>query len=372
MQETKKTTKTPIKPHIIKENPEEELLKDDKAWQAAFRQDTQEAYLKYLEKYKIHAERAKQQLQRFAFPMCLSVFKPLDHLRLLWWMLVMPQQLRIHKALYGDQQEKRIAKWLMSSLIWLPLLIPFLGSGLRTGNIFHLITSAGLGVGWLLTLRLKDDIQHRNLLFSVPIGIGIVLAFSLLLRIEKGLGNWNIYIVLIHASMILGVCSSILLHEILLKGYVWPKKKEARDWVETKQQRDKKLEKNEKFEQDIKTTGLKILVDGWWNGWDTVWKKILTQKIINGIMQSIFFIMMLISFLTKPVDEILSHILFFVRLMMILITFLYVLFIIENNVQKSLETYTPSPIARLLFCYLVIDYLFLIGYCILGNWQYFR
>jgi len=38
----------------------------------------------------------------------LSPLNPLDYLRLIWWLLVMPQYLKAYRETFGD--EKRLAK----------------------------------------------------------------------------------------------------------------------------------------------------------------------------------------------------------------------------------------------------------------------
>ena len=61
----------------------------------------------------------------------LSALNPLDYFRLLWWFLVMPQQLLAYQKQFGEEDEKRVGKWLASTLVWLPLLIPLLALGLE-------------------------------------------------------------------------------------------------------------------------------------------------------------------------------------------------------------------------------------------------
>ncbi len=56
---------------------------------------------------------------------------PLDYLHLLWWVLVMPQQLQAYREVFGNEDEKRLGNWLISSLIWWPLLLPTLALGLE-------------------------------------------------------------------------------------------------------------------------------------------------------------------------------------------------------------------------------------------------
>jgi len=131
---------------------------DEKAWEKARQQDTKAAYQAYLDgnTLKKYAREAKKQRERF---LSLSLFNPFDHLRLLWWILVMPQQLIAHRAIAGDKEQERVGKWLVSTLIWLPLLIPTLGLGLEVlphsskawPADTYLLSSGGVFVCWLLT-----------------------------------------------------------------------------------------------------------------------------------------------------------------------------------------------------------------------------
>jgi len=60
----------------------------------------------------------------------LSEWNPVDYIILLWWILVKPKQLQAYRQVFGDSDENRVGKWLVSSLTWWPLLIPILASGL--------------------------------------------------------------------------------------------------------------------------------------------------------------------------------------------------------------------------------------------------
>jgi hypothetical protein len=64
-------------------------------------------------------------------PRRLSPWNPLDQLRLFWWTLLSPQQLIDYRETYGDEDEERVGKWLLSSLAWWPLLVPTLALGLE-------------------------------------------------------------------------------------------------------------------------------------------------------------------------------------------------------------------------------------------------
>jgi serine/threonine protein kinase len=143
---------------------------DKKAWEKACQQNTQAAYQAYLDgntikkyaqaaKQKIEAIEADETEKRRRRLLSLSLFNPFDHLRLLWWTLVMPQQLIAHREIYGDEGLKRVGKWLVSTLIWLPFLMPSLGLGLELlphsskawSADTYLLWSAGMFVCWLLT-----------------------------------------------------------------------------------------------------------------------------------------------------------------------------------------------------------------------------
>ena len=93
----------------------------------------------------------------------LSLWNPLDHLRLLWWALVSPQQLDAYRQAFartapiytGDEtDEQRVAKWSTVVLGWLPfvILVLIIGPGNLLGK-FPLLFAGDLIailVLWLL------------------------------------------------------------------------------------------------------------------------------------------------------------------------------------------------------------------------------
>jgi hypothetical protein len=104
----------------------------------------------------------------------LSPFNPLDYLRLLWWVLVMPRHLQTYRKIFGKSDERRVGNWLVSTLTWWPLLIPTLVLGLElwphsakawTSETYLLVDALLLGC-WLLTgaLRINKD---------VPVGLAV-------------------------------------------------------------------------------------------------------------------------------------------------------------------------------------------------------
>jgi hypothetical protein len=89
----------------------------------------------------------------------LSPWNPLDHLRLLWWVLVTPQRLVAYREVFGKNAERSVGEWLVNTLAWLPLFIPLLALGLGTlprieeSSTTYLGASVGLVVAWVLTGR---------------------------------------------------------------------------------------------------------------------------------------------------------------------------------------------------------------------------
>ncbi len=144
----------------------------------------------------------------------LSPWNPLDYVRLLWWLFMNLQKLKVYRIIYGANDEKRVGTWLSSTLIWLPLLIPTLGFGLETlplienaySAITYLIMAFSLLLPWLLTawLWIKDDNSRQDV---VAFGIAISVAISIAALVADGLmGNAVIGIVL---SIVIGLVSII-------------------------------------------------------------------------------------------------------------------------------------------------------------------
>jgi hypothetical protein len=111
----------------------------------------------------------------------LSAFNPLDYIRLLWWVLVMPQQLIDYREKFGKEDEWRISKWLVSTFAWLPLLIPSLALGLgllpESGEHWlpetYFWMSAGLVGCWLLLGWLADSDEKWALVLGVLLVGGV-------------------------------------------------------------------------------------------------------------------------------------------------------------------------------------------------------
>ncbi|MDM8557678.1 hypothetical protein [Candidatus Parabeggiatoa sp. HSG14] len=117
----------------------------------------------------------------------LSPLNPFDHLRLLWWVLVMPQQLQIYRQFFGEVDEKHVGKLLVNTLTWWPFFVPTLALGVEllphfTEAILHpeayllistLLVGCWLIMGWLGNIGIK---RTANIVIGIIAGLvaGIV------------------------------------------------------------------------------------------------------------------------------------------------------------------------------------------------------
>jgi len=124
-------------------------------------------------------------------PKLLVALNPLDHFRLLWWVLVKPQQLQIYRQIFGEHDENRVGKWLVSTLTWWPLLMPTLASAMELllpspenwpPNAYLLFCILLVGC-WLLTGKVGDEGEGSimsnvafGVVFSVVFGVTYVVA----------------------------------------------------------------------------------------------------------------------------------------------------------------------------------------------------
>lgn len=119
----------------------------------------------------------------------LSHLNPLDYCRLLWWGLVTPQQLQAYRKTFGQKNEKQIGNWLVSTLIWWPLLIPCLALGFKQlpdiafekawlPEIYLLLSVIIVGA-WLLTggLKINKDVA-TSLAGLVSISMAVLVSIS--------------------------------------------------------------------------------------------------------------------------------------------------------------------------------------------------
>lgn len=135
----------------------------------------------------------------------LSPGDPLDHLRLLWWMLITPHRLKVYRDRFGEEDERRMGRWLASTLIWMPLVIPTLALGLGflprgagafpTG--FYLGGLFGLALAWTLTGWLgnidlaESEVSIASLGTTGVAMLGVVLAvvFGVAVGVPMGVAD---------------------------------------------------------------------------------------------------------------------------------------------------------------------------------------
>ena len=108
----------------------------------------------------------------------LSPWNPLSYLRLLWWALVTSWRVDDY-----EDNRHRVGKWLVSTLIWLPLFFPTLALGLGTLPCAEGISpttliwlSGSLALAWLLTGWLGD--KADDVTIGVVAIVAVILAFG--------------------------------------------------------------------------------------------------------------------------------------------------------------------------------------------------
>jgi hypothetical protein len=137
----------------------------------------------------------------------LKAYNPLDHLRLLGWLLFKPGRLSAYKSSFGDDNVKKVGAWTFSTLCWLPLMMIATGvaSGVLTitpsysssaptpvGQLLALGISAFILLSWLLTGWLgmssgkKYNVIQGAGLLSVMLmgGFCIIGGFAFLISFE--------------------------------------------------------------------------------------------------------------------------------------------------------------------------------------------
>ncbi len=159
----------------------------------------------------------------------LSPFNPLSYFQLLWWVLVSPQQLQSYRAIFGQDDEKRVGNWLVSSLIWWPLLLSSLALGLEQwphlaqwpANIYLLFSGLFL-LAWLFTgwVRITKDVTITlGILMSIIIGVGVAIGIAIILLSLMSV-NFKIALLLGIAlfiiAMIAGLMAVIVANDIAI------------------------------------------------------------------------------------------------------------------------------------------------------------
>jgi len=101
----------------------------------------------------------------------------------------MLQQLQAYRQFFDEADEIQKAQWVASTLIWWPLLMPTLASGLRllphSAHVsVYISLSALLMICWLLTGSFKIK-PYENVKFSVALIVALCIAFVVAIGIAQ-------------------------------------------------------------------------------------------------------------------------------------------------------------------------------------------
>ncbi len=109
-------------------------------------------------------------------PRRLYPWNPIDHFRLIYWVLLKPRLLDLYRDSYPGNDEYRVGKWLQSTIIWLPIylvtqagalgFLPALESSVFSQRSYLWI-SISVVTAWLLWAMASKSEQ--------PIGCGLIL-----------------------------------------------------------------------------------------------------------------------------------------------------------------------------------------------------
>ncbi|MEK8021908.1 MAG: LysM peptidoglycan-binding domain-containing protein [Candidatus Parabeggiatoa sp.] len=230
-------------------------------------------------------------------PKKLSALNPLDYFRLLWGVLVMPQQLINYRKKFGERDDRRVGQWLVSTLICLPLLMPSLALGLEwlphSNNAWspetYLWTSVELVGCWLLLGYLDDEWVG---------GVAFVVASGVASDVVIGVPNLGVLLVAFVMALLVpfGVASGVA--------------------------------------SEVVSIFVGIVVGGM--------MIVVTLGLAGGL--AVVVVVIVASSVAGSV---------------------------AFSVEESLQTGTPSWLARFAFLLLIAAHLFLIVYCFLGGWRLF-
>jgi len=283
-------------------------LEDNRAFKAydnASGQKIESAFGGHFKENGIADKPLKQKsAEKLLFPL-----NPLDYLRLLWWTLVTPRQLNSYRRVAGENK-KRVGKWLLSTLIWLSLLMPILALGLELlphsakawDSKNYMILSALLAVCWLLTGWLGDIKNEKAFYLSLFMAfcVGSFIAFSVIFGVVGGMT----------VAIAIGL-------PILVVGSV--------------------------------TAAMGSILTGGIMGQVAIG---MTVGVVFGLSFGLF-----------------SLVASFVAIIVAFALVFAVAGDVKGAIREGIETGIPSRFARLSFLLLLSSYLFLFAYCFLGGWR---
>jgi hypothetical protein len=153
----------------------------------------------------------------------LSIFNPLDYFRLLWLILVYPDQFTIYRETCNQRVIYIIEKWLVNTLFWLPFLIPALALGLETlpysENALppntYIYISLAIIVIWLAMGWLKTNYNKTIVIWTIETTIGL----SVILTIIKGISEIYRFKVIISTFLVIIVIG--IIESNIKTAYFW-------------------------------------------------------------------------------------------------------------------------------------------------------
>lgn len=242
-----------------------------------------------------------------------KIFNPFDMLRLLWWVLVIPRQLLAYRHAFGEVDEKRIGKWLVSTLTWWPLLLPILALGLELMPHFtetppetYIKISIVLFGSWLLTGWLGNE-DEENVTAVVVAVVATIIAAIVAIFVSVDVASFvSGGVVFALAIVVANSIAGMVALGILLAG------------------------------------GIAFVV-------------------AFGIMTYVFIM----------VDSVANVMVLAVIGFVVIYGVSVLARLVGNAISISLKTGIPSQKARFAFLLLVVAHLFLIGFCFFDGWQLF-
>lgn len=113
----------------------------------------------------------------------LSAWNPVDHVRLLWWVSAKPQTLKAIIADEGQDAVRKVGKWLVSTIVWLPILVVCLvvWSTYNFELEEVLLTGIGVLVSWLLSGWLGARGARWESWLAGAVGLGVAGAATVVL-----------------------------------------------------------------------------------------------------------------------------------------------------------------------------------------------
>jgi len=154
----------------------------------------------------------------------LSLWNPLDYVRLLWWLVGNPEFVRAYQNQQADQDRLRhMSKWLISTLIWVPNIIA-LGTLSFIGDvepIASLWLATGIILAWLITGWLADGGNRNTGVFtSLLVSILVTVPLSLLIFWEMlGINEIIILMLVNFGSVSLAVYIASLLTDFSISSF---------------------------------------------------------------------------------------------------------------------------------------------------------